>query len=47
MIVLVTFLLLWQNTITKATYKRKHLTGLMISESWVHHGGAKSEIKEI
>jgi hypothetical protein len=37
--VLVPFLLLWRNSITKATYKRKHLIGGLLTESMISWWG--------
>lgn len=44
--VLVTFLFLWQAAITKATYKREHLIGFMVSEFMMtdHRHGGKSSL---
>lgn len=41
--VLVTFLLLWSNTITKATYKRKSLIDLQFQRVRVHDGLVKKQ----
>jgi hypothetical protein len=41
-IVSIVFLLLWQNTMIKATYKTNYLIGHMVPEITVHGGRAEA-----